>query len=317
MEELAMRGKPNRKTRKRALSGMIVFIMLSLGVWGCSLSQEWSLNGLIGGAVFADTATPSETAVPTVAPPTETLPPAEPAPPSETSAPEETTPPPTESTTPAVTDPQETNQDKYKGRKLIALTFDDGPDGKYTPQILDILKEYNAKATFFVVGPQVAKNPDVARRIIKEGHTIGNHSWTHSDLTKLSEQKLEAEIEKTQQAVVKATGIAPELMRAPYGAFSDKVLKSIHLEHMKHVYWTVDTRDWAGTSVAEMRKNILSNTHKGGIILMHSFGGRKHAIEHTVELLPSVIEELREKGYEFVTVEELIESGQFHASVIK
>ncbi|TFE24561.1 polysaccharide deacetylase family protein [Cohnella luojiensis] len=285
------------------------------------MSQEWSLNGLIGGAVFADTTTPTETASPApTVPPTESNAPTGTAPSTESETPTETaesTPPSAQSTAPPVTDPQETNQDKYQGRKLIALTFDDGPDSKYTPQILDILKKYDAKATFFVVGLQVAKNPDVARRIIKEGHTIGNHSWSHSDLTKLSEKKLKAEIEKTQQAVVKATGIAPELVRAPYGAYSDKVLKSIRLEHMKHVYWTVDTRDWAGTSVSDMRKNVLTNAHKGGVILMHSFGGRKHAIEHTIELLPSIIEELGDKGYEFVTVEELIESGQFHSSIIK
>ncbi len=316
-----MRGKPNRKTKKRALRGMLVFIMLALSLWGLSMSQDWSLHGLFGGAVFADTAAPTESASPApTVPPTESNAPTETAPPTESNAPtetEETTPPPAESPAPPVKDPQETNQDNYQGRKLIALTFDDGPDGKYTPQILDILKEYNAKATFFVVGPQIAKNPDVARRIIEEGHTIGNHSWSHSDLTKLSEKNLKAEIEKTQQAVVKATGIAPVLVRAPYGAYSDKVLKSIHLEHMKHVYWTVDTRDWAGTSVSDMRKNVLTNAHKGGVILMHSFGGRKHAIEHTVELLPSIIEELSDKGYAFVTVEELIESGQYHSSVIK
>ncbi|RED58117.1 polysaccharide deacetylase family protein [Cohnella lupini] len=328
-----MRGKPKRKTKKRTLSGMLFFIALALGLWGLSVQQGWNINGLIGGEVYADSGAPTATSEPT-----ESNPATESPSPSTTPEPEVTapTPKPSPSTTPSPSPPPSptpkpdpsptpkpnsgntgTHGDKYEGRKLIALTFDDGPDGKYTPQILDILKEYKAKATFFVVGPQVKKFPDIAKRIIEEGHTIGNHSWSHSDLTKLSDKKLAVEIDKTQQAVFDATGVTPAVVRAPYGAISDKVLKAIHSMHLKHVYWTVDTLDWDGASVSNMHENVMSNTHKGGVILMHSFGGRKHAIEHTVKLLPSIIKDLTAKGYEFVTVEELIESEQFHPSVIK
>ncbi|WP_209752054.1 polysaccharide deacetylase family protein [Cohnella suwonensis] len=225
---------------------------------------------------------------------------------------------------PPLTPPPEKNErpvspgkDQYPNRKLVALTFDDGPDGKYTEEILGILKEKGVKATFFLVGTQVAKYPEVAKRIAEEGHDVGNHSWSHADLTKLSAQAMRDQLTKTQDAIFKATGVTSDLMRTPYGAYDDGVLKEIHDQDMTHVFWTVDTRDWAGTSVADMRKNMLSHTHKGGIILMHSFGGRKHAIDHTVALLPTIIEELQDKGYEFVTVNELIASGQAHASTVK
>ncbi|MFC5403418.1 polysaccharide deacetylase family protein [Cohnella soli] len=213
--------------------------------------------------------------------------------------------------------PVSPGKDQFPNRKLVALTFDDGPDGKYTGEILDILKEKHVKATFFLVGTQVAKYPGVAKRIVTEGHDIGNHSWSHADLTKLSAQALQDQLNKTQAAIFKATGVTSDLMRTPYGAYNDSVLNEIHKQEMTHVFWTVDTKDWAGTSVANMYKNVMSHTHKGGIILMHSFGGRKHAIDHTVALLPAIIKDLQAKGYEFVTVNELIASGQASSSAVK
>ncbi|MBW5445704.1 polysaccharide deacetylase family protein [Cohnella sp. CFH 77786] len=207
---------------------------------------------------------------------------------------------------------------KAEKSKVVALTFDDGPDGKYTPQVLDILKKYNVKATFFVVGKQVEKYPDVTLRIVREGHDIGNHSWSHQDLTKLTGQALDDEIDRTQEAVAQAAGgYTPDLVRAPYGAISDSLLDYLHDRKFHHVYWSVDPRDWAGTPVAAMRENIRKHVRPGSVILLHSFGGRKHAIEHTVELLPQIIEDLRKAGYEFATVDEMIDAEEANASVIK
>ncbi|MFC4303654.1 polysaccharide deacetylase family protein [Cohnella boryungensis] len=202
-------------------------------------------------------------------------------------------------------------------RKLVALTFDDGPDHKYTERILDILKEHDVKATFFLVGTQVKKYPKTAKRIAEEGHSIGNHTWSHGNLTKLSAKARAEQIDKAQKEIVKATGTTPRILRAPYGAVSDAVLKSVHKGNMKHVAWTVDTKDWAGSSVEDMYKNVMTNTKEGGIILMHSFGGRKDALEHTVKLLPLVIRDLQAKGYELVTVDEMVDSEQYRSSVIK
>ncbi|WP_239615643.1 polysaccharide deacetylase family protein [Cohnella mopanensis] len=286
--------------KRRALLGMLL-IILTVGLCGCSSLQQWESSELMGHGV-ANAATPTETASPeATAPSTESLTPTE-----------------TVKQPPKTEIPPEVNKTEiYKNRKLVALTFDDGPDGKYTTQILDILHERNVKATFFLVGQQVNKYPEVAKRIVEDGHSVGNHSWSHLDLTKQSSKSRDQEIDKTQKAILDATGVTPVLMRAPYGAISKSVLDSVRGRDMKHVYWTVDTKDWAGTSVQTMYKNVMANTNKGGVVLMHSFGGRKHAIEHTIKLLPLIIDDLQAKGYEFVTVDELIASGQSRASVIK
>ncbi|BBI36393.1 polysaccharide deacetylase family protein [Cohnella abietis] len=304
-----MRGK--RPKKRRILPYALVLVALALLTSLFTLFQGWSRDGLSGAGVV-DAAAPTESSEPAVLT-TDKVPPV--ATPQASKDPGATT------TQPPVKEPTSSpvviNKDIYKNKKLVALTFDDGPDNKYTEEILDLLAEYNVKATFFVVGTQVQKFPETAKRIVDEGHSIGNHSWSHKDLSKLSAAALELELDKTQRAIFKATGVTSELVRAPYGALSKTLLDTIHKDNMKHVFWTVDTRDWAGSSVAEMHKNVLANTHKGGIILMHSFGGRKHAIEHTIELLPSIIKDLGAKGYEFVTVDELIISGQSHSSVIK
>ncbi|MCD9022095.1 polysaccharide deacetylase family protein [Cohnella silvisoli] len=296
-----MRGK--RTNRTYALSRTLVFMALAVWLGGCSIAQQWDGNGLSGPGI-ADAAPATETSVPNETATPDVVKPEQPA----------VKPPDKEIPAPFPIVP---NPEKYKNKKLVALTFDDGPDGKYTQQILEILEEYNVKATFFVVGLQVEKYPEIAKKIVEEGHSIGNHSWSHRDLSKLSSKALDNELNKTQQVILNATGVTSLLMRAPYGAISNALLNSVHQENMKHVFWTVDTRDWAGSSVAEMHKNVLAHTHKGGIILMHSFGGRKHAIDHTVKLLPIIIKDLRERGYEFATVEQLIESGQAHSSVVK
>ncbi|RKP51644.1 polysaccharide deacetylase family protein [Cohnella endophytica] len=300
-----MRGKRVKK-RRRTLAGTLGFMLLVAGIYAGFTAKEWKIGGPMVSSVV-DAAPPAETA--TSSPPVGV----------ESPAP---TPAPTPTPTPkppevAVRPPEIHHPEQYKNRKLVALTFDDGPDNNYTTKILDILEEQHVKATFFLVGTQVVKYPATAKRIVDEGHSIGNHSWSHSDLSKLSGDALELQIGKTQQAIIQATGVTPGLMRAPYGALSDGVLDAIHRDGMKHIYWTVDTKDWAGSSVASIRKNVLDHTHKGGIILMHSFGGKKNALDHTVKVLPTIIKDLQARGYELVTVDELIDSEQVHPSVIK
>ncbi|WP_054973112.1 polysaccharide deacetylase family protein [Paenibacillus sp. A3] len=192
-----------------------------------------------------------------------------------------------------------------KKEKQVALTFDDGPDAKYTVKILDILKKHKAKATFFVVGYQAEKHPDVLSRIVKEGHALGNHTWSHKDLTKLSGQQIENELVKLNKVIQNATGEFPKYVRTPYGAVSKKVTEAIEQNGQHNVLWNVDTRDWAGATPENMLKNVKANLKPGGIILMHSFGGKKGDLSNTIELLPKMIEELQEEGYSFVTVDEL------------
>lgn len=189
--------------------------------------------------------------------------------------------------------------DKPDKNKVIALTFDDGPDTRYTVQILDILKQKGVKATFFVVGTQAGKYPEIMKRIVDEGHAVGNHSNQHKDLSKLSEKGILGEITKADERIEEAVGFTPTLFRAPYGAVSDTLKKVLKKMKRELIGWNVDTRDWAGTSVSDMRKMIRNEAKPGGIILMHSFGG-KH-IKNTVEALPGIIDDLEAMGYSFVT----------------
>lgn len=192
--------------------------------------------------------------------------------------------------------------------KLVALTFDDGPDKNYTMDVLDILREYKLKATFFTVGIQVKKYPEIMKHIAQDGHAIGNHSYHHPNLSKLDSKTIKEEIKWTDHLIEKTVGYVPRLVRAPYGALSPLVRSIMKDNNRELVGWTVDTRDWAGESVARMRANVNKNTKPGGIILMHSFGS-KH-LKNTVELLPLIIEDLSKKGYTFVTVDELLSANE-------
>lgn len=191
--------------------------------------------------------------------------------------------------------------------KKVALTFDDGPDDKYTPKILDILKSNQVKGTFFLVGEHVNRYPVIVKRIVLEGHAIGNHTWDHSDLTKQSKDKIFEEINKTDEAVKNAAGISPSLFRAPYGAVSTNVLAAAETTGHKTIGWSVDTLDWDGKSVSEILHNVRNETHPGAIILQHSAGGKGGNLDHTLEALPQIIHYLKQKGYTFVTVPQLLQ----------
>lgn len=192
-----------------------------------------------------------------------------------------------------------------KEAKRIALTFDDGPDKTYTPLILDVLKKREIKATFFVVGTQVAKYGDVMKRISAEGHAIGNHTWDHADLTKRTAEQIAQEISRTDEAIRKALGTGTKLFRPPYGAANDKVKAALADADQQLIQWTVDTRDWAGTAPTEIVEKVKKQAKPGGIILMHCFGGKNGKLDNTIEALPLVIDYLKEEGYTFVTVPEL------------
>ncbi|WP_409340881.1 polysaccharide deacetylase family protein [Paenibacillus sp. MBLB4367] len=192
-----------------------------------------------------------------------------------------------------------------KNVKPIALTFDDGPDTKYTPQILDILKEHQVKATFFLVGKQIELHPDIVKRIVNEGHAIGNHSWGHRQLNKLTTEEIKQDLDKTDQLLKSILGEAPVMFRAPYGAVSKTLIDEVKSSGREMVNWSVDTRDWAGVSPDEMMETVRKQMKPGGIVLMHSFGGKNGSLDNTVKLLPKLIGELQEGGYSLVTVPEL------------
>jgi peptidoglycan/xylan/chitin deacetylase (PgdA/CDA1 family) len=155
-------------------------------------------------------------------------------------------------------------------QKTVALTFDDGPYPPYTDKILDILKEKNIKATFFLVGQNAAKYPEIVQRIFADGHQLGNHTYTHKDLLKTDAATVAAEIEKTNKLIYNLTGYNTHIFRPPHG-FKDRVILNIIMaQNLKAIDWSVAGRDWGSNARAEdIFKRVVTNVQNGSIILLH------------------------------------------------
>lgn len=188
--------------------------------------------------------------------------------------------------------------------KRIALTFDDGPHPTKTKEILDILDKYDVKATFFIIGVNAERYPEIIADEAARGHELANHSYSHKNLSKICDDKIKEEIEKTDEIIEKAANITPKLFRPPTGAYSESIVKVAKEFGKTTIIWTVDTLDWANAPKDDIVKNIKSNIQNGSIILFHDFTGKE---SHTKEALDTIIPYLKEQGYEFVTVSELIE----------
>ena len=183
----------------------------------------------------------------------------------------------------------------------LAMTFDDGPHPVLTPKLLDILKARGIKATFFVIGQNAEKYPDIVRRIVAEGHEIANHTWSHPQLTKIAPGALHDEITKTSEVLADITSHPPTLMRPPYGATSPLINQWLsHDLGMKVIIWSVDPLDWRYHDSARVQSTILAGASPGAIILSHDI----HAT--TVAAMPETLDRLLAKGFQFVTVSELI-----------
>ncbi|WP_257008173.1 polysaccharide deacetylase family protein [Bacillus sp. FJAT-45350] len=199
----------------------------------------------------------------------------------------------------------------YRGdpnKKLVALTFDDGPEDYYTKKILDILKEKNAPATFFVLGKQVEEFPTMMKRIVDEGHGIANHTWNHPLIPNIGTDKLIEEVRSTQQIMAKTVGRQPDIIRPPFGAFTKSDAIVLNQMGMRIIMWSVDTLDWSGLSGDEIVNIVHKDVTPGGIILQHNFQSDARLLDGTIDALPRIIDELREKGYKFVTVQTLLDS---------
>ena len=183
----------------------------------------------------------------------------------------------------------------------IAITFDDGPNAVLTPRLLDILKQRNIKATFFVLGELVQEHPEIVQRAIAEGHEVGNHSWDHKALNKLGEGGLQHELADTSAEITKAAGKPVTLMRPPYGATNPRLSRAIEKEYgMKVILWSVDPFDWKRPGPQVVEHRILTGTKPGSIILSHDIH------PGTIEAMPTTLDALLAKGYKFVTVSELL-----------
>ena len=193
-----------------------------------------------------------------------------------------------------------------KNNKSIAITFDDGPDNLITPKVLDILLKENVKATFFVVGELAQANPDVLKRIVKENHALGNHSWTHPNFQKLNDEDSNKEVMLTEQKVLEITNRKMALFRPPYGLVTEKQIQILRQQGYKVIGWNVDACDYKGLSKENIIKAIENKTQNGSIILEHSAGGNWTKMQGIIEALPIVIEDLKKKGYTFKTIPELL-----------
>ena len=180
-------------------------------------------------------------------------------------------------------------------KPMVALTFDDGPSPEYTPEILKVLKENDAKGTFFILGTEAELNSDTLKQIEEDGNEIGNHSYSHLDFTKLVKPALDYQVLTTQEIVRRETGKAPILLRPPYGLINEAV-KEID---MPIILWSIDSLDWENRNPDIIYNIILNNIKDGDIILMHDI------YQSSVEAVIRIIPELKRRGYQLVTVSEL------------
>jgi peptidoglycan-N-acetylglucosamine deacetylase len=184
---------------------------------------------------------------------------------------------------------------------VLAMTFDDGPHRTNTPKLLDLLKARNIKATFFLVGELVKQYPDLVKRILAEGHEIGNHTWNHPILTSISDAKIRSEFQRTADAIREISGYTPHVMRPPGGGINKRISQWVFNElGYSCIMWSVDPMDWKRPGVSVVQNRLINGAHKGAIMLAHDI----HA--PTITAMPKVFDELLGRGYRFVTVSQLL-----------
>ena len=184
----------------------------------------------------------------------------------------------------------------FAGKKLIALTFDDGPTSTTTPRLLDILYEKDVSATFFMLGATARDNPDIVRRAEKEGHTVASHTMYHQNLVRISANAAKDDIAESKAVFNDILGHTPTLTRPPYGNINDTVRDAVGTPM---ILWSVDTLDWKSKNVDDILATTKEQVHDGAIILMHDI------YDTSVDAVPVIVDELRKDGYDFVTVPEL------------
>ena len=183
----------------------------------------------------------------------------------------------------------------------LAITFDDGPHAAHTPRLLDMLKQRNIKATFFVVGQCAQEYPAIMKRIVAEGHEVANHSWSHPLLSKMGEGSVTEQLQKTHDAIVDTTGVEPKLMRPPYGGFTPNQRAWANGKWgYKIIMWDVDPLDWKVRNAEHVKTAILRGSVAGSIVLAHDIH------KSTVDAMPETLDGLIGRGFKFVTVSELL-----------
>jgi len=192
--------------------------------------------------------------------------------------------------------------------KAIALTFDDGPWPIYTEQVLDILQQNDIKATFFLIGQHLKNHPEIAQKVVEAGHALGNHTWNHH-YHNVPREVAAKEIEDTNALIYEVTGFKTEWFRPPGGVLTNGLNGYAHSQNYAVAMWSSDARESSFSSSGALVNNVLSTAKPGGIVLLHDGGGNRSA---TVQALPIIIAQLKQQGYKFVTLPELLELYEQH-----
>lgn len=194
-----------------------------------------------------------------------------------------------------------------RDQKMLSVSFDAAWGNEDTQQLIDILGQYNVKATFFVVGEWVDKYPESVRALHAAGHEIMNHSNTHAHLSQLSREAIIADVEACSDKIEAVTGVRPTLIRPPYGEYDNNVISTIRSIGMEPIQWDVDSLDWKEIPADEICQRVISRVSPGSIVLFHN------AALHTPEALPTIIETLLQDGYTFVPISQLILPGTYNS----
>jgi polysaccharide deacetylase family sporulation protein PdaB len=190
--------------------------------------------------------------------------------------------------------------------KVIALTFDDGPDPEDTPQILDLLQQYGAKATFFIIGKKAEQYPELVKREAAEGHELANHTYQHTYFNgSINESNVRNELSRTEEVINKITGQKSRLFRPPGGYYSEPLVRIARQEGYMVVMWSwhINTMDWDTPGVERIIQRVLNNARNGDIVLFHDYVEGK---TQTIEALQRILPVLQNRGYQFVTISDLL-----------
>ena len=202
------------------------------------------------------------------------------------------------------------------GSRMLALTYDDGPNDPHTLRLIDVLARHDVKATFFVLGRFVAQKPEIVRALATAGHAIGNHSWDHPRLIFASNAELRRQVEQTQTAIFDACGVTPTLFRPPYGGRRPGTLATVRKMGLEPVMWNVTCYDWKPTSSGKIVAHAQRQIRGGDVILMHDGDQRAMGADrsHTVEATDRLVTHCKVSGYEFVTIPEMMMKKQLAIS---
>ena len=194
-----------------------------------------------------------------------------------------------------------------RDQKLVSISFDAAWGNEDTQQLIDILEQYDVKATFFVVGEWVDKYPESVKALHDAGHEVMNHSNTHAHYPQLSVEEIVADLNACNDKIEGVTGVRPTLVRLPYGDYDDNAVRAVRSIGMEPIQWDVDSLDWKDISAQEIARRVTQKVQPGSIVLFHN------AALHTPEALPGILETLIREGYTFVPISQLILDGEYNA----